>query len=274
MPKKTASPAYELVAIDVDGTLLDSNHELSEGAIEAVHAIRSAGMNPILVTGRSTLSITHLYDVLDLSPYYITSGGAFVGHIAGDVILDAPIGEQDAVALAGLVRERGMGLCFHRPDKLYCELDDRMMATVHGIVGEERAEQVDDVLQETIVPAKVTVFGERTKLTALNEDILAQELYVRTAFSGALFLEVTRGDVSKGTALTVLSEHLEIPLARTAVIGDQENDLSMIEVAGLTVAMGNAPEIVKNKAQHVAPENDEGGAAWALMNIILPGRSA
>jgi Cof subfamily protein (haloacid dehalogenase superfamily) len=190
------------------------------------------------------------------------------------VILDAPLDEQDAVALAGMVRERGMGMCFHRPDKLYCELDDRMMATVHDIVGEDGAVQVDDVLQETTVPAKVTVFAERTDLEGLNEDILDQDLYVRTVFSGAIFLEVTRGDVSKGTALTVLSEHLKIPLARTAVIGDQENDLSMFEIAGLTVAMGNAPQIVKNKAHHVAPENDEGGAAWALMNIILPGRSA
>ena len=60
-----------------------------------------------------------------------------------------------------------------------------------------------------------------------------------------------------------------IPVDHTAAIGDQQNDISMLETAALSIAMGNAPDSVKSVAQHIAPTNDEGGLAWALENLVL-----
>ncbi|HJW83423.1 MAG TPA: HAD-IIB family hydrolase, partial [Anaerolineae bacterium] len=79
----------------------------------------------------------------------------------------------------------------------------------------------------------------------------------------------TRSGVNKGTALKRLAEHLGIPLKRIAVIGDGGNDVSMFEVAGLAVAMGNAAPEVQAAADVVAPTNDAGGVAWALRELIL-----
>jgi Cof subfamily protein (haloacid dehalogenase superfamily) len=268
MHRNTTSVPYELVAIDVDGTLLDSDYQVSAGAREAIHALREHGMMPVLITGRSTLSIAHLYDELDLSPYYITSGGAYVGQFGGDAILDAPIYQEDAVAIVAMARERGAGICFHQPDQLYCELNDRMMALIRSIVGDSVV-RVDNVLATTTAPAKITAFGERGELEALDREMAARDMRITTVFSGAIFLEIAREGVNKGNALTVLAGYLGIPLERVAVIGDQENDISMFRIAGLTIAMGNAPDVVKRQAQHVAPTNNEGGLAWALSNIVL-----
>jgi Cof subfamily protein (haloacid dehalogenase superfamily) len=268
MHRNMTSTPYELVAIDVDGTLLDSGYQVAAGAREAIHSVYRRGLKPVLVTGRSTLSIERLYDELDLSPYYITSGGAYVGRFGGDVIFKALIADEDAAAIARMAREHGIGICFHQLDKQCCEVDDRTMALLHTIVG-NGVERVDDLLAAPTAPAKITAFGERDELEALDREMAARDMRIATVFSGAIFLEIAREGVSKGNALTVLSEHLGIPLERIVVIGDQENDISMFRIAGLSIAMGNAPDVVKRQAQHVAPTNDESGLAWALSNIVL-----
>ncbi len=66
-----------------------------------------------------------------------------------------------------------------------------------------------------------------------------------------------------------LAQHLHIPKNRIAAIGDQFNDVSMLEAASLSIAMGNAPDEVKSAAQRIAPGNNDGGLAWGLENVVL-----
>jgi Cof subfamily protein (haloacid dehalogenase superfamily) len=161
-----------------------------------------------------------------------------------------------------------MGICFHEFDGLLCEMDEERIAIVHRIVG-TAAQHVEDVLARADAdPVKITVFGERPQLEALNREIQALDLRVSTTFSGPTFLEITRRGVSKGQALTHLAELLEIPMGQVVAIGDQENDLSAFEVVGLAVAMGNAPQVVKEGADYIAPSNDEGGLATVLKALV------
>lgn len=262
-----AAEKYDLVAIDVDGTLLDSNHRLSRGAAEGIGAIRNRNLLPVLVTGRSTLSILSYFDLLQISPYYVGAGGAYVAGIDGELIMEAPVERRDAEYIVCLVREHGLGVCFHEPMELLCEIDRQTLNSLRDIVGDS-IKHVEDVLaQGNRRPSKLTVFGERAALEALDERIRSLALGVTTCFSGPRFLEVTRANVSKGNGLRYLARHLRVPLERVLVIGDQENDLSMFKVAGAAVAMGNAPEIVKAAADLVAPTNDEGGLAWVLHRV-------
>jgi Cof subfamily protein (haloacid dehalogenase superfamily) len=262
-----AAEKYDLVAIDVDGTLLDSSHRLSRGVVEGISAIRNRNLLPVLVTGRSTLSILSYFDLLQISPYYVGAGGAYVAEIDGDLIMEASVERRDAECIVHLVRERGLGVFFHEPMELLCEIDRETLESLKDIAGDS-IKQVKDVLtQGRRRPSKLTVFGERAALEALNQRIHSLDLWVTTTYSGPRFLEVTRAGVSKGSGLRYLARHLRIPLERVLVIGDQENDLSMFEVAGAAVAMGNAPEIVKAAADLVAPTNDEGGLAWVLHRV-------
>lgn len=257
-----------LIAIDVDGTLLTSDHKLAPGAAEAIRAVHEAGMVPILMTGRSTHAIRPYFDTLDLGSYYIGAGGAFLAHIGGGLVSVDPIRLEDAAEIARRVRARGMGFCFHGLDRFICEVDDETFAALHDIVG-DTAERAEDILDFAHAdPVKITIFGDRPQLEQLNRELAALGLPVAATFSGPIFLEVTHKGVSKGRALTRLAEVLGVPLDQVAAIGDQENDLSAFEVAGFSVAMGNAPQIVKAAADYVAPSNDEGGLAVVLQALV------
>ena len=90
------------------------------------------------------------------------------------------------------------------------------------------------------------------------------ELDINLVYSAPHYLEITRRGVTKGAAVANLTRFLGIPPERVAAVGDGENDISMFEVAGLAIAMGNAAPHVQQAADLVAPSNDEDGLAWAL----------
>jgi Cof subfamily protein (haloacid dehalogenase superfamily) len=267
-PQLPPTRPVALIAIDVDGTLLTSDHKVAPGAPEAIREAHALGMMPVLMTGRSTLAIRAYFETLDLSPYCIGAGGAFIARIDGEVISIAPIRLQYAAEIARRVRARGMGLCFHGLDRFICEVDDETFASLLDIVG-GTAERAEDVLRAVDAdPVKITIFGDRDQLEELKRELAALGLPVTATFSGPNFLEVTQTGVSKGRALAHLAEVLEVPLDQVAAIGDQENDLSAFEVAGFSAAMGNAPQAVKAAADYVAPSNDEGGLAVVLHALV------
>jgi Cof subfamily protein (haloacid dehalogenase superfamily) len=267
-PQLSITTPVSLIAIDVDGTMLTSEHKLAPGAREAIKAVREQGMMAVLMTGRSTFAIRPYFESLDLSPYYIGAGGAFIAHIDGEVISVRPIRFEDAAEITRRTRAGKMGICFHELEGLLCEMDEATLKIVQGIVGSSVV-RVEDVLKTTQAdPVKITIFGERPQLERLNRELMTLDLPVSTTFSGPTFLEVTRRGVSKGRALAHLAELLEIPLDQVVAIGDQENDLSAFGVAGFSVAMGNAPQAVKEAADYVAPSNDEGGLASVLRALV------
>jgi Cof subfamily protein (haloacid dehalogenase superfamily) len=90
------------------------------------------------------------------------------------------------------------------------------------------------------------------------------DLDINLTYSAPHYLEITRHGVTKGAALTNLARFLGIPLEQVAAVGDGENDISMFEVAGMSIAMGNAAPQIQQAADLVAPSNDEDGLVWAL----------
>ncbi len=168
-----------------------------------------------------------------------------------------------------LTRAANLGLCFHEASLQKCEINDLDIRSLLSTIAKEKIEFVEDVIANTVTaPEKITVFGHRPALEAHKTLLERLPLDLSITFSGPLYLEVTSRGVSKGRALTSLAEYLGLALKNVAAIGDQQNDLSMFEVAGLAIAMGNAPEDVKTRADVIAPTNDEGGLAWALNQIV------
>lgn len=259
--------AYDLIAIDVDGTLLDSQKNIAHGAAEAIEKAARHGFNIVLVSGRSRLLLKPLYEQLPVGPYMIGSGGAYIASINGEVIAHTPVPRSDAEVITLIARQSGLGLCFHEPICQNCEADPALAAFLRRV--SDMIVFVPDVLASTdAAPDKITLFGEREELERLRDHMAELHLNVDARFSGARHIEVTKAGVSKGNALRQLAAHLNLPLGRIVVIGDEENDISMLQIAGLAVAMGNATPEVKAVADFVAPTNDEGGLAWALHRIM------
>jgi Cof subfamily protein (haloacid dehalogenase superfamily) len=260
---------YELIAIDVDGTLLNSKFELSDGIEEALIAIREKGIHPVLITDRSFWAIEHFLQKLAVSPYYISDGGARVGHFKHGIITLSPIRRKNAVFITRLTRQHGLGIGFHEMNSMSCEIDEKILDEIQRITSHEIA-NVKDILASTHGdPVKITIFGDQDQLRSLDQDLRKSKCRIHTAFSGPTYLEITNQGVSKGNGLKLLADHLGISPHKIMAFGDQENDLSTFQMAGYSVAMGNAPEVVKQAAHFVTRSNDEGGLAYALQQILL-----
>ena len=117
-------------------------------------------------------------------------------------------------------------------------------------------------------PEKGLVMGENEKLRMICDDFVRRKRGVNITFTSDHSMDILPEGVTKGTALRTLANHLKIPTERIAVIGDYLNDLEMFEIAGISIAMGNAHEKVKAVADLIAPSNDAGGVAWAINELL------
>ena len=273
---------YDLVAIDVDGTLVTSENKLSIGIAPLIHETQARGIGVTLVSGRPRLKMTPLLNELGLALPYIGSGGAYIADPCNNnlVIFHQPLAREETAAIVELARVAKAPIISQEPDHLYYEggLEDlKQLIAISNIaitgVKDSQVEllRVDDVLQACAEPTKITICGEPGRLVEIERKLQLLNLPIYLTYSAPTYQEITRSGINKGEALKVLAAYLTIPLERILVIGDSHNDISMFGVAGMAVAMGNAPEEVKAAANLVAPSNDEDGVAWVLRELVLKG---
>ena len=261
---------FDLVGIDVDGTLLNSEHVVSHDNTELINAARSAGVLVTLVTGRSTFSLETVLEQFELDIPYICSGGAeIIEPIEGKSIDRRVISQRDLEILVTTARAYKAAMFFTLPDGIYYEappdsLKDWKPSRTYKLT------EIKDILSEnTAKLVKVAIFGDTDKLSNIEATIRQHGTAVHMASPLESFLDITREDANKGSALIRLANQMKVPLERTLVMGDADNDLSMFDVAGMSIAMGNAPPHVKAAADQIAPSNDENGVAWALRKVVL-----
>jgi Cof subfamily protein (haloacid dehalogenase superfamily) len=270
---------FNLVAIDIDGTLVDSRNRLSASIAPSIRAVQARGIGVTLVSGRPKLKMMPLMNELGLKLPYISSGGAYIADPSDHtVIYYSPLAQAEVVEIVELARAVKAPLIAQGPDHLYYEgnveeLEQLIAVSKINMTGVEGSEidiiQVDDVLRECPEPTKITICGDPVGLLQIEEKLRLRNLPLYLTYSAPTYLEITRSGVNKGEALKLLASHLAIPLERILVIGDSRNDISMFEVAGMAVAMGNAPGEVKVAAKLIAPSNDEDGVAWVLRKLAL-----
>jgi len=268
--KSSELPAFDLVAMDIDGTLLNSEHEVPQENLAAISAVRSAGVLATLVTGRSTFSLVPVFEQIDLDIPYICSGGAEITDPStGESIDRRVIARSDLEFIVTTARECKIAMFFSLPDGIYYEAppgsrEDWTPSRAYQVI------KVEDILSENTAKAvKIALYGDPDRLSQIETTIRQHGPAVHLAYPLEVFLDVTHEDANKGAALIRLVNHLDVSLEKTLAIGDADNDLSMFNVAGLSIAMGNAAPQVKAAADRIAPTNDENGVAWALREIVL-----
>ena len=270
---------YNLVAIDVDGTLITSENKLSIGVVSLICEIQARGIGVTLVSGRPKLKMMPLLKELGLTLPYIGSGGAYIADPSTNLVMfHCPLAREETVEIVELARAAKAPIISQEPDHLYYEggseeLEQLIAISKINITGVDNSQveilKVDDVLQASAEPTKITICGEPDLLLKIERKLRLLNLPIYLTYSAPTYLEITRLGINKGEALKLVAAYLAIPLKHILVIGDSHNDLSMFEVAGMAVAMGNAPEEVKAAADLVAPSNDEDGVAWILRELVL-----
>ena len=266
----------ELVAIDMDGTLLDPAHTLSVGAKQAIAAARALGVRIVLTSGRPVSGLAPFLQELAIDgddDYCIACNGGLVQRIgSGEKVVEFPLGFDDFLYCEQVARELGVhfqaldGTRMYTPNQ---DISHYTVADAHLSRVPLSYRRVAD-MDPSMTFIKLMMIDEPDVLDAAIQR-LPDALTARFAVlkSAPFFLEVFDRRAGKGASLQKLAEHLGIERSRVMAIGDQENDLSMLQYAGTSVAMGNAVAAVKAVARFQTHSNAEDGVARALEAHVL-----
>ncbi len=261
---------YRLIAVDMDGTLLNSQGSITEKTIAAIHKVVDKGVLFTICTGRPIQGVERYYDVLDPHSPVITYNGAMI--VMGksrEILYKQDLDPSDARDVLAWGKKLGTTVIAWSDNKLYAnELNDR----VHDYKKLSMVEPILITDEEELFINGVTKFlwyDDAEKIKHF-QGVLADKLGKGVTFctSKPTFLEFFDSRVSKAVAMEKIGEHFGIRREEMVAIGDGFNDLSMIEYAGLGVAMGNAPEEIKKKATFVTLSNDEDGIAHFIHSIL------
>lgn len=270
---------YQLIAFDMDGTLLDSQKRISESSRRAVQRAAEAGKTVILNTGRDLAELEDYLGELPQVRYVNCVSGALVydlkeKKVIGSRLLDCSLVRQ-LLALAAeegaMPHILGMGSVVQRDQW------ERMEEFGMGVYKEmfrRVAKKWDDLpawyTENPFEAAKVNIYHRdpRSRLRT-EERIRHRGLPVAVAEAETTSLEISAQGVDKGTGLECLCRYLGLPMSQTMVVGDAANDLEALKKAGLAVAMGNAAEEIKAAAHVVVADCDHGGCAQAVEQYLL-----
>jgi len=267
---------YKLIAIDMDGTLLNDHHEVTDEVRNALDAARERGVKVVLCTGRPLAGVRrYLKDLRleDEEDYVIAYNGAIVQNTnTNEVVFGQSLGYEDFRSLHELSRTLDTPMHFFDAEFLYTTNKLISPYTVHEafITQIPFLHTTAEEVPKDISMPKVMYIDEPERLdrtiAAIPAEINDKYMMVKSA---PFYLEILHREVSKGNAVKRLSEKLGIKREEVMTIGDNGNDLSMIQFAGCGVAMENAIPMVKEAADYHTKSNNENGVAHAIRELVL-----
>jgi Cof subfamily protein (haloacid dehalogenase superfamily) len=260
-----------LVAIDLDGTLLTSDKQITPRAVAAIRRAAVLGVRVVIASARPPRSVQPLYDLCGLNTVQINYNGALVWDPIGrKIILHRPMVPETVHAVIELARSRHPQTLasIEILDKWYTDKFDPTYVTETAKVFQP----------DKVVPFDQSLTEPVTKLMLLGpaESIIELEGLLASHFSGQLLvlriedymLQIMHPTAGKSSALAAVAELYNVPRSQVMAIGDAPNDLGMIQWAGLGVAVNNAHPLVRKAADYITASNDEEGAAEAMEMFV------
>jgi Cof subfamily protein (haloacid dehalogenase superfamily) len=266
----------ELIAIDMDGTLLNPDHRISPRVKQAIAAARAKGVRIVLASGRPVSGLRRYLHELEIAgddAYCIAFNGALVQRLgSGERIVETTLDFGDYLYCEQVARMLGVHFQAFDGSRLFTPNADISPYTVadsyltDSPLFHRAAADMDPALR---FPKLMMVDHAEVLDAALAR--LPQDLRERYAVmkSAPFFLEIFDHRAGKGPALRMLADHLRIAPEHIMAIGDQENDLTMLQFAHASVAMGNAIPAVKAVARHETASNRDDGVAVAIERLVL-----
>ena len=266
----------KLLALDLDGTLFTKDKQVTAENRAALKVAEAKGVHVVITTGRPLPAITHILEdlgLLDDKHYSVTFNGGLVQRNNGDILIKKEMSREDLKQIYAVFEPLGLpmdvisdGIVYGVPSKGNHSLYRQANPTLTFV----DVESIDDI-PENIVYNKVVTVCEEAFLNAQIQK-LPKQLYQNFEVfkSREIILEVMPKGVHKAVGLKLLSDYLALDKSQVMAMGDEENDLTMLEWAGLGVAMANAVPKVKAVAKAVTTKtNEESGVAEAIHKYIL-----
>ncbi|MFA0161784.1 Cof-type HAD-IIB family hydrolase [Vibrio splendidus] len=268
---------YKLLALDLDGTVLNSQHTISQELVEAIKQV-AQHTHVVIVTGRHHVAAKPYYDQLGLSTPIICCNGTYIFDYQNDtVIQENAIDKEIAAEFITLSQAHDLKMVMYVRDAMlysrarpieYMEalltwsqtFPESQRPNIQKVDDFQHEAQISDYVWKFVVEGEVNTFAE---LPFVKENFNGERSWVdRVDFAAT-------GN-SKGNALTRYIEPLGISLEQCVTIGDNHNDISMLKAAGLGIAMQNADDTVKSSANLITPKNndDKTGLATLLQDLF------
>lgn len=273
---------YKMIAMDMDGTLLTTDKVVSERNKEVLKKAADIGIKLVVCTGRIFTSAWVYADLIGTEAPIIASNGAYIREKDRDeVIYMKTLPKEDIYKVVKIVKDYGFSPFLFSSDTIFAEkviFTAQMYDKQNESLPENRKVNivVTDDIEKTIdenhqIILKIVIMSEMNEIEKLNKlrNEIANKIDVSIVASAANNFEIMSKGISKGNAVKILGDIYGISPEETICIGDNENDISMIEYADIGVAMENATDGLKAAADYITDTNDNDGVAKAIEKIVF-----
>lgn len=268
---------YKLLIIDIDGTLVDKNGNISAEDSNALAKASAAGIQVSLSTGRAAQACTGIISRLSLDGYHIFFDGALIGNpVLNSEIYVQPLDKTVLKHAIEFARSNDIDLELHSATHYFVEKETRItdirrqffdiQPTVAEFTGIWHRERIIKGGLAASSPRETAKFNS----FQLEFNNSLHFSWAKTpAYPDIDFINIVDPGVSKGNALEVLVSYLGISLDEVIAIGDGTNDIPLFSHAGMSIAMQNAPDEVKAAADYITADIDHSGVAAAINKFLL-----
>ncbi len=265
----------KMIGIDIDGTLVNDQKQLTQTTQRVITAARRQGIKIVICTGRPLSGTVRYLKQLHIQgpdEYVVGFNGAIAQSTDGKVIDDARLSYDNYLKAEMISRKFHVNFQIETPNAIYALNRNISKYTIYeaSLVNLPLRYRTPEEIKPSLMISKTMWIAEPKRITAMKRDLpksLYDDMYI--VQTEPVFLEALHKGVSKGKTLLKLASQLGIQPDQVMALGDQGNDLSMIKRAGLGVAMGNAIPEDKQNAQFVTKTNNENGVAYAIKKFAL-----
>lgn len=260
-------PKYKAVFSDIDGTLLNTKHQIPEDTKKKIQQINKEGIPYVLVSARMPKGMTAIRDELGAKSPMICYSGALVVDEEDNPIYSVAISKKNAQNLCKRIQELNakISINIYTNDEWLVEDKEEYWAAqesdITGVIPEEVSFEDGEVYQEV---HKILCMGNKEEIAQLEQQLIKEFPEIRIYRSKDTYLEIMSMKASKSDAIHMLKNHFNVEREEIIAFGDNFNDIDMLQYAGLGVAMGNASDEVKQAADIVTDINDNEGERQIL----------
>lgn len=267
---------YKLLVLDVDGTLLNDEREISKRTLAALLKVQQMGVRIVLASGRPTYGLMPLAKTLELGNYggFVLSynGCQIIKAQNGEILFERRINPEMLPYLEKKARKNGFAIFTYHDDTLITDSPDNEYIKNKALLNNLKIIKEDEFSTAIdFAPCKCMLVSDKEKaLIGLEQHWEKRLAGTLDAFrSEPYFLEVVPCGVNKANTLGALLEHLGVTREEVIAVGDGVCDVTMLQLAGMGVAMGHSQDSVKVCADYVTASNEEDGVALAVEKLIL-----
>ncbi|MFS0750488.1 Cof-type HAD-IIB family hydrolase [Oceanobacillus sp. 1P07AA] len=282
----------KLIALDLDGTLLNEQNEISKTNLESIKSAQANGVEVVIATGRAHFDVQSIFETTGINTWIIGANGATIHRPNGELYHSTSINKNDAINVLRWLEQENYYYEVLSNQSIFSPKKGRDLLAVEidRLISANKEVSIDDLqaaVNKQFSQNGFSFIDSYQDLIDYNIDfynVLAFSFHQEKLQKGWTHFEKFEGlsivksaehnfelehkNASKGNALKMLANKLNVDLTKSAAVGDSFNDLSMLKLAGRSAAMGNAPKEIQDACDEITLSNNEDGVAHFIHSLI------